>query len=226
MPTAIGTYATRARVKARLDSNSAYTAADDALIDQLCDQINDWVEETVGRALAPRPETELLLDGHTAEQNGLVLPVPFGINSLTTLELAQRTGGAFVVVPATDWYLRPLPHLRKAGWPATIIRLTDRPTAGSGTTRIWPGYETVRLRGPVGFAGWPAIPDVVAELATTAVVRAWHARMAGQTDVIGTDEYGRPIVSRYLSRRDYETLGRYDIHPRSAGGDRVAWGMH
>ena len=58
-------------------------------------------------------------------------------------------------------------------------------------------------------AGWEAIPDDVTELAVTAVVRAWHARQAGQSDIVGTDEYGKPVVSRYLSWRDRDTLLAY-----------------
>ena len=47
------------------------------------------------------------------------------------------------------------------------------------------------------------------------VVRAWHARQSGQTDIVGNDETGAPIVSRYLSARDRDTLQGV---PRGAPG--------
>jgi hypothetical protein len=222
--TAIGTYATLALVKARLGSDATYSAADDALITTLCGQINAWIETTTGRVIAPRADTEIVLDGLMAEEDGRVMPVPFGLNGLTSLEVAPQTGGAFVTVPATDCFLRPLPILRRQGWPATVIRMTDIPSPTNQAGRFYPGYGNVRLRGSAGFAGWPAIPDEIAELAITAVVRAWHARQAGQTDVIGSDEFGKPIVSRYVSGRDRDTLARYDLHPRTAGGNRMVTG--
>lgn len=232
MTTAIGAYATPALVKARLGSDATWSSDDTALLSTLCDQLNNWIESTVGRALAPRPETTILLDGIMAEDGESLLPVVFGVNEIAstsatlTLEIAPRTGGTFVTVPRTDWFLRPLAINRRPGWPATVIRLTDAPSAGNTSgNRFWPGYENVRISGPAGTFGWPAIPDEITELAVTAVVRAWSARQAGQTDVIGSDEYGKPIVSRYVSGRDRDTLRRYDAHPQTAGGERTTAGI-
>ena len=60
-----------------------------------------------------------------------------------------------------------------------------------------------------GTAGWTAIPDDVTELALTAALRAWHAVQAGQGDIVGGEAMGRPLVSRFFSGRDLETLDRY-----------------
>jgi hypothetical protein len=122
------------------------------------------------------------------------------VRSVSELAVATQTGGTYTVIPATDYFLRPLPQDRDPGWPATRIELSD-----------WPSYNTVRVK---AVTGWPAIPDEITDVALTMVVRAWHARQGGQTDIVGTDETGAPVVSRYLSGRDRETLKRYRVaHP-------------
>ena len=93
-------------------------------------------------------------------------------------------------------------------WPATRIELTDVP--GGGFRYFPAGYETVRVK---AVCGWAAIPDDITDVALTMVVRAWHARQSGQTDIVGNDETGAPVVSRYISGRDRETLKRYRVAP-------------
>lgn len=196
MATAIGTYATRAAVKARLGISNT---TDDTLLDSLCDQINQYVETTTGRVLAPIPSATYLFDGDGHGE----LWLPMGVRAVTLLELAPGTGQTFETVGASDYLLRPLAHDRAPSWPATRILLSDAPTTWSRFPR---GLANVRVTME---AGWAAIPDDVAELAVTAVVRAWHSRQSGQADIVGTDEYGKPIVSRYLSLRDRDTLLAY-----------------
>jgi len=131
------------------------------------------------------------------------------VRSVSELAVATQTGGSYTVIPATDYFLRPLPQDRDPGWPATRIELSDWPTGAAWF--FWPGYNTVRVK---AVTGWPAIPDEITDVALTMVVRAWHARQGGQTDIVGTDETGAPVVSRYLSGRDRETLKRYRVaHP-------------
>ena len=124
---------------------------------------------------------------------------------ISELALATQTGGSYTVVPATDYFLRPLPQDRAPGWPATRIELSD--LSGEYFHR---GYSTVRVK---AVTGWPAIPDDITGIALTAVVRAWQARQSGQTDIVGNDETGAPIVSRYLSARDRDTLKAYRVAP-------------
>jgi hypothetical protein len=131
------------------------------------------------------------------------------VRAVDELAIASQTGGSYTVLPETDYFLRPLPQDRDPGWPATRIELSDQPTGG-----FWyypAGYSTVRVK---AVTGWPAIPDEITDVALTMVVRAWHARQSGQTDIVGNDETGAPIVSRYISGRDRDTLKRYRVAAR------------
>lgn len=202
MPTAIGTYATLADVKTRMGRTDT---ADDTLIQQLCDETNQWIETYTGRVIAPYSATTYTLDGNTAVDT--FLDVPIGIRTLTLVEVAPYTGSAFTTVPATDYLIRPDLASLPPGWPATTLLFSDYP---AGSYAKWPaGYANVRLTGTFGFA---AIPDDVRGVAIARVVRQFHGRQAGQTDIIGSDETGAPIVSRYTSPADLATLNRYRRH--------------
>ena len=127
------------------------------------------------------------------------------VRAVSELAIASQTGGSYTVIDADDYFLRPLPQDRAPGWPATRIELSDL-----SATYFYRGYSTVRVK---AVTGWPAIPDDITDLACTMVVRAWHARQSGQTDIVGNDETGAPIVSRYLSARDRDTLRAYRVAP-------------
>ena len=130
------------------------------------------------------------------------------VRAVSEVACATQTGGSYTVLDTTDYFLRPLPQDRAPGWPATRIELSDHPVSGY---RYFPaGYSTVRVK---AVTGWPAIPDDITDLACTMVVRAWHARQSGQTDIVGNDETGAPIVSRYISARDRDTLKAYRVAP-------------
>lgn len=154
-------------------------------------------------ALVSTPQTALYyFDG----DGGRVLWID--VRAVTELAVATQTGGSYTVLPATDYYLRPLPQDREPGWPATRIELSDLP---SGGYYYFPeGYATVRI---TAVLGWPAIPDDITDVAVTMAVRAWHARQTGQGDVVGTDETGSAVISRIISPRDRETLKRYRVMP-------------
>lgn len=201
MPTAVGTYATLAGAKSRLGISDG---TDDALLSSLCDSVNGWVEVTTGRILAPLTYAAELFDGDGSR----ILLMPRGIRTLSSLEVAPFTGAPFVATPLNDVFLRPVALERAPGWPATEIMMTNVPTPGNVYPYFPPGFGTVRLSGA---GGWAAIPDEVAEIALTTVVRAWHARQSGQSDVVGTDETGAPLVSRFVSLRDRITLRRYTV---------------
>jgi hypothetical protein len=131
-----------------------------------------------------------------------------GIRGVTLLEVAPSTRGGYTVVPATDYFLRPLPQDRQGpGWPATRLELSDYPT--SGYDEFPEGYETVRA---LASTGWAVIPDEITDVALTAATRAWHAVQSGQADVVGTDDMGKPLVSRFFSARDYATLRTYSVN--------------
>lgn len=202
MPTAIGTYATTSLVKARLFAAGVTDTADDTLIGTICDQINMYIEgpQGTGRVLAPISSATYLLDGNGTR--GLYFPK--GIRAITELKIGDFTGDTLDTITATDYVIRPAAHDRATGWPATWVILTDRPTSGHWV--FADGYDTVSM---TCTAGWAAMPDDVIDVALTAAVRSWHARQSGQADLVGNDETGQPLVSRFFSARDLGTLRAY-----------------
>lgn len=204
MATAIGTYVTASLLKARLGITDA---TDDTVLGLVCDQVNQFIESVTGRVLAPITSTSYLYDGDGTRSLFLPLPVddpPIGgIRALSLVEIAAYTGGSFTTVPSTDYFLR-----QRVGLTGPYERLvfTDVPT---GTYANFPcGLSNIRL---TGTAGWPAIPDDIAEVAVVVATRAWHGSQAGQADIVGTDEMGRPLVSRFVAGRDRDTLRRYTL---------------
>lgn len=139
----------------------------------------------------------------------LILPVSMGITFCSSLEVAPTWNAASTswnLVPATDRLLRPTPLDREPGWPATEIHMSPIPSVGNAYP-YFAGYDAVAR--VVGGFGWPAVPDEIVDIALTTASRAWTGRQAGQNDVVGTDTFGRPVISRYLSARDRDTLNRY-----------------
>lgn len=202
MATATGQYASPEEFKLRAGITDT---TDDVLIAMICQEVNAYVESVTGRVLAPLSATTYTLDVH--ENVGARLLVPFGIRSLTSVELAQYTGATYETLAATDWYLRP--KTPAPGWPYTELHLSDRPAGSFSSFPV--GYDVVRLSGAFG---WTTIPDEVADIALTTAMRAWQSRAAGQSDIVGTDDFGRPVVSRFLSARDRDTLRHYTLVER------------
>jgi ABC-type dipeptide/oligopeptide/nickel transport system permease subunit len=204
MATAFGSYVTSTLLKSRAGITDS---TDDTLLGVICDQVNSFIESSTGRVLAPISGTPTYTyDGDGSPK--LWLPKTTtayvgGVRSITTLELADYTGASYSTVTAGDYFLRGLSG--PAGsyeW----LWMSDRPT---GTFRTFAdGFATVRITGTFGYA---AIPDDIAEVAVTIAVRAWHARENGQQDIVGTDEFGRSVVSRVVSVRDRDTLRRYSL---------------
>lgn len=192
-------YATEAGVKARLrweeesDDNES-----ESLLTQLRGQVNAWMEgpSALGSAVGPSPLTEMTLDGRDARADGKMLFVRIGIIELDRIEING--------VETSGWYLRPLEQDRRPGWPAQQIWYPNG----------WPdGFANIRLFGveesdAVSF-GFPEIPADLAEVAENTAVRAWRNVPAGQRDLSGNDEQGQPLVSRYVSAKDRDTLREY-----------------
>lgn len=202
MTTAIGTYATAALLKARA---GIADTTDDTELGKVCDQVNAYIESPAacGRVIAPITSAAITLDGDGTP----CLRYPLGIRAVSLLEVAQYTGAAFATVPSTDYFLRPGPAELMPGWPYTRVELTDRPT---GSWSVFPrGYNTVRM---TATTGWAAIPDEITDVALTAATRAWHGVQNGQAEIVGTDDMGRPLVSRFFSLRDMATLRAYSVN--------------
>lgn len=206
MATAIGTYATTANVKARMGITNA---TDDTVIGKTCDAVNAWIEGPEGaqRVLAPIASADYFFNGYDAVDDGHVLYVPNGIRGITTLQVAPTTNGTLVSVPAADWMLEPSPQRRTPGWPAVRVRIKDLVTGG--VPYFFPGYENIKFVGAT--LGWAAMPDDVVDIAEATSVRIFQSRRTGQSDIVGSDELGRPLISRLVSARDRATLQAYRL---------------
>lgn len=205
MATAIGAYATLTPLKQRLGVTDV---TDDALLQTICDQVNGYIESVAHRVLAPLGTQTYLFDGFYNLEGRRLLLVPRGVLTVTQVQVAAYTGAPFTTTPLGDIFLRPPVQEREPGWPATEIWFTDIPSTANQYPYFPQGFNTVSVSGTWGFA---AIPDEITDLALTMAVRAWHARQTGQADIVGNDENGAPIVSRFVSNRDRLTLLRYAV---------------
>jgi hypothetical protein len=202
--TATGTYATTATVKARLFASGVTDTADDTLIGTICDQVNQFVEspQGTGRIVAPVASATYLIDGTGWPH----FYFPRGIRAISALTFADYTGGTKTSAgtEGTDFFVRPTTGERAPGWPAEWVCLSDR-----HSRRYFPrGYDTISL---TATTGWTAMPDDLIDVALTTAVRAWHARQSGQADIIGNDETGAPLVSRFVSAYHWSTLKAYRV---------------
>lgn len=156
---------------------------------------------TVAQVSTPQ-ELTWILDG-----NGLTrLFFAPGLRSIDELKVADYTGDTLDVVPVADYFLRPLPQERTPGWPSMWVVLSDMPT---GDHRVFgKGFATVSVK---GLTGWAAIPDDLTDVAVTTAVRAWHARQSGQADIVGNDETGEPLVSRYVAPYHWGAIRAYRV---------------
>ena len=208
MATATGAYATAALVKARLGITDA---TDDTLLGTICDQVNQFIEspQGCGRILAPVTSATYLADGDGSTR----LYFPRGLRAVTELAIGDYTGDTRDVIASTDYFLRPLAHDRAPGWPALWLVMSDRP---AGEYRVFAeGLETVSI---TATTGWNAIPDDITDVAITTAVRAWHARQSGQADIVGNDETGAPLVSRYVAPYHWGAIKAYRAkHPGVVG---------
>lgn len=202
MTTAIGAYATTSALKARLFAAGVTDTADDTLMGTICDQVNGYIESPsgAGRVLAPVSSATYLIDGDGTN----TVYFPNGIRAVTALSVADYTGGTKAAITEnTDWFLRPLSQDRQPGWPAMWIILADV----GGSRPVFPaGYSTISM---TATTGWAAIPDEITNVALTLAVRMWHGRQSGQAEIIGNDENGSPVVSRFLSTTDRMILKQF-----------------
>lgn len=203
MTVAIGTYVSAATLKDQLGGTVAMGTADDTLLSTICERVNSYIESTIGRSITIAAAGTVTFD--VAESTDHLF-VPQGLQSVSTLTVADYTGATAGTVASADVLLRPL--VRRPGWPYTEIWLSDVPTGS--ISRFSPGFAVVVA---VGTVGWAEVPEDLEDVAVRMAVRAWNARAAGENDAIGVDDMGQPIVSRGLSKRDRDTLYRYTIPP-------------
>lgn len=197
--TAIGSYATTALLKGMIGTTDS---DDDATLGLICDRVNAYIEFVTKRPICPVTTATYLLDG-----DGLThLYFPRGLRSVTELAIGDFTGDTLDVLDPGDYFVRPLAQDRATGWPALWVVLNDRPI---GLHRFFAkGRSTVSI---TATTGWAAIPDEITELALAVAQRAWNNKAAGLQDQPAFDEHGRPVIARFISGRDKETLAGYTI---------------
>jgi hypothetical protein len=75
---------------------------DDTLIQSFIDSITNTLQNITGCWFqGDTVDRTLYFDGYEA-RGGMIMPVPVGIQSITTLELSQMTGGSYATVPIND----------------------------------------------------------------------------------------------------------------------------
>lgn len=205
MPTAVGSYATTATLKARLFAAGVTDTADDTLMGTICDQVNQFIEGPHGcrRVIAPVNSATYLVDGTGTDR----LFFRAGLRAVSVLAVGDFTGDDRDAV--TTFFLRPSTHDRLPGWPAEWLYLSDQ-----GTRTTFPlGFETVSI---TATTGWAAIPDDLINVAVTTAVRAWHGRQNGQADIVGSDETGAPLVSKFVAPEHWGIVKGYRplVRPR------------
>jgi len=197
------TYASLDRVKNRLAGGGTESTSDDDILSDLIDAVQSYMVGRIGMFFGPTTTTSIDVDGNDAIGSGIILPVPFGIQSLTSIQVQPTTGATFETVTAADVVSGPREWEPKidANQPYTWLMFKDIVT-GSHTS-FPEGIGNVRITGTLG---WSEPPNRLGELADTMVIRMFHAAQSGQRDVIGTDEEGEPVVSRFISSTDERVL--------------------
>jgi len=197
------TYADLGRIKNRLAGGGSETTADDDILTDFIDAVQSYMVSRVGMFLGPTTTGAIDVDGVDALDDGVLLPIPFGIQSLTTIEVQPTTGDSFVTVTAADVVSGPRewePRI-DPDQPTTWLMFKD--VVSGDHSRFPEGVGNVRITGTLG---WSTPPARLGELADTMVIRMYHAAQSGQRDLVGNDEDGMPLVSRFISSADEKIL--------------------
>jgi len=191
-----------ADVRQRLGLAATDTTSDEDLAEFISQVTTDILGHTGREFIGSAADETRTFD---AVHSGDVLYIPGGIRSITTLSLASSdqpdTAGTYTAT--TNYYLRPLPHDRTQGWPATRVEL------GIGSY-FYPGRSTVSI---VGKFGWAAVPPDIAGIATNAVVRRFQARQSSSTGVdltVGSADMGFRTLA-FLSPAERAKLEWYAV---------------
>ena len=197
-------YCTMANVKVRLAMGTADTA-DDTLITNIVGGVNSWLDTWIGRSIAPDDAATYVFDGYSAYDDGKGLYISPGIRTITSMTIATTTVATPGTVNSADYHISPrIQDRRTNDWPGFEVRMHDFLL---GTIPIfWPGYGNITI---VGNFGWAAIPPDLTDVAEQIAVRVWYGRQNGQSDTVGTNEFGQAVISRYISPEDKNKIGIY-----------------
>jgi hypothetical protein len=197
-------------VKQRLNIDESDITSDEILL-EFIGHVTDDVQGITGRRFVRTPAvgTEVML--FDVGVSSRKFRIAKGIAACTQLEVATQSqpeaAGVYTIVPAADWFLRPVEAERDHGWPATQIVITDRPTGG--VAHFSAGYNAVRATIALG---WVAVPGDIRAIGEGAVVRRWKAKQSGQADIVGSSEFGARTL-RFISPEERDTLTRYSVRP-------------
>jgi hypothetical protein len=182
-------------------------SVNDAAFTAIATAVNDYIEDYVGFPVGSGGTAIRTYDGDGSSS----LFVRGGVQGVTTLEVADRTGGTFATV--TDFKLRPASHERPTGWPAWHVILTDL-----APVTFTQGYDTVRIT-PSGGWDFAAVPPKLSRIADTIGVKMFQSRQTGETMVVGSNDFGQAVVARFVDPDDREYL---DHLAYTVGGRRRA----
>ena len=180
---------------------------DDTALSAVATAVNAIIEDNIGFAAADGGTAIRSYDGNGGDR----LFVRGGLQGVTTLEVADATGGTFTTT--TDYVLKPYAHERPSGWPAWYVQLTDL-----ASVTFTSGYQTVRITPATGW-GFAAIPEELQRIADIMGTRMFQSRQTGETFVIGSGEFGQAIV-RFLPEPEYRDV--LDHYGFTLGGKRRA----
>ena len=166
-------------VKFRLGISATDTTKDEFLLETI-GRVGTGIMGYTERRFVRNPSSGTTAFLFDVECPGTVLRVPQGIAEASQLEVATtsqpESGGTYDIVPAADWFLRPLASRRTFGWPATEIVITDLPSGE--ITSFSTGYNAARVTMAEGFA---AVPGDIAGIAEDEVIRRYQGRGQGYT---------------------------------------------
>lgn len=185
--------------KQRLKIADSDTSDDEYLLETIA-QVSADIQTLAGRRFARNPSsgTKAFLFDIASEDK--IIWVKHGIAEMTQLEVASSTGGGYVVVPTTDWWLDPPEQDRGFGWPATMIVLGD--VIVGSVASFYVGKRVVRA---TMAEGWTTVPHDIRGLAERMVVRSYKARQSGQSDIIGTSDMGARIL-RFMAPEERDRI--------------------
>lgn len=122
------------------------------------------------------------------------------------------------VNPPSNFFLWPR-NVGRIGSAAETTQIARKPWTGMDISHIpisntnylpssIPGYMTV---GVTAHWGWPVVPDLIKDMTCKLAARAWRAREAGWSEVLGTTETGIVHMSRFFDPMDEALLLQSDL---------------
>jgi hypothetical protein len=182
-------------------------SVDDAAFTAIATAINDGIEDWIGFPAGSGSTAIRTYDGNGGDE----LFIRGGVQGITTLEVADQTGGTFTALGTAEYVLRPHSYDRPTGWPGWRIHLTDL-----ATRTFAYGFDTVRIT-PSGGWDFATTPQMLKRIADIVGVRMYQARKTGETLVIGSTDFGQ-VIARFLPEPEYRDY--LDHFAYSLGGKR------